>query len=249
MKKHLLALIGLAASTIAAGADGTHRFYGYAYDLASNKYLYTETHEQKIAGGKWLGGSITYTAPDGSALGKKTLDFSQDGVMPVYRLDLVKDGYMEALTDARGPILLARRSKTGEQVETKTLRKEGLMTADSGFHSFIIEHFKALMNGETVKFRFIAAGKLDSFKFRGKRVADTTFEGKPAVHFKVEPDSFLRLLAGPLEMTYDAQSKKLLEYRGISNIHDPATGEAYKAVRIAYYSVAPADAPKLPPLK
>ena len=46
----------------------------------------------------------------------------------------------------------------------------------------------------------------------------------------------------------DIQEEQLLEFRGISNIHDPRSGNAY-VVRIAYYSQPPVDVPKaLPPL-
>jgi len=92
------------------------------------------------------------------------------------------------------------------------------------------------------------AGNLDRYKFRARRVEDGQFQGRTAVRFRVEPDSLLRYLVSPLELMYDAESKKLLEYRGISNVHDPATGKAYNA-RIIYPDQPPADAPKvLPPL-
>ena len=251
MKRFLALLLWGAATVVQAqdwAVEGTHRFYGYAYDLVSNKYLYTELHEQVVVKGRWVKGSIRYLAPDGSSLGNKSLDFTQNSTIPVYRLDSPRDGYAEGITAVGDTIKVIRRQKTGEEMESKTLKRQGLMAADSGFHSFLVEHFKTLLDGQTVKFRFIAAGRLDDYRFRGKRIADTTFEGKPAVRFRVEMDSMLNLLAGPLEATYDARSQKLLEYRGISNIHDPGTGEPFEAVRIAYYSVPPPEAPKLPPL-
>lgn len=252
MKRILLALVlalpgALHAQALEWNADGTHRFYGYAYDLKSNKYLYTEVHEQVVSGGRWTRGSIGYLAPDGSSLGRKTLDFSADPTVPLYRLDS-PDGYVEGITANRDRITAIRREKAGKELESKDLPKQGLVAADSGFHSFLVTHFETLLRRETVRFRFVAAGRLDSYKFRAKRIADGTFEGKPTVRFRVEMDSVLNLLAGPLEVSYDPKIRKLLEYRGISNIHDPATGEAYPAVRIAYYSVPPPEAPKLPPL-
>lgn len=240
--------LAAAVVTQAAQAD-TARFYGYAYDLSTNKYLYTEVHEQKLQGERWIGGKIAYYAPDGSLLGRKTLDFSADPFVPVYQMEMAKSGFVEAITASGDPIQLKRRQKTGAEYETKSVKREGEIAADSGFHPFLVAHFAELMEGKTVKFRFAAAGNLDTFKFRAQRIADTTFEGKPAVRFRAEPDSFLRLLAGPLELSYDAKTKKLCEYRGISNIHDPATGAAYPSVRIAYYSTPPADTPKLPPLQ
>jgi hypothetical protein len=123
-----------------------------------------------------------------------------------------------------------------------------MYTADSGFHMFIREHFAEAIRGETVKFAFVAASECDHFKFKMKRIGDTTFEGKPAVRIRVEPASLLTFLVDPLIMTYDEKSRRLLEFRGISNIHDLDSGKA-EVVRIAYYSQPPDDAPKtLPPL-
>ena len=57
-------------------------------------------------------------------------------------------------------------------------------------------------------------------------------------------DSVLKMLAGPLYFSYDPDTLKLLEFRGLTNVHDPS-GADYR-VRISYYSVPPKDAPKLP---
>ncbi len=91
------------------------------------------------------------------------------------------------------------------------------------------------------------AGNLDEFDFRARKVGDATFEGRPAVHIRVEPDSLLRWLVDPLDLTYEPVERKLVEYRGLSNIHDEATGKPYN-VRIIYPTVPPADAPPLPGL-
>jgi hypothetical protein len=105
-----------------------------------------------------------------------------------------------------------------------------------------------LLAGKTLKFTFAAAGQLDSYSFRARKVGQTSFEGRPAIQLKVDPDSLLRFLVEPLILTYDPQSRQLLEYRGISNVINPATGKPYNA-RIAYYSKPPDDAPRnLPPL-
>lgn len=243
--KNLIAALSLLLAT-AAQAE-TQRFYGYAYDLKSGAYLYTEVHAQNIENGRWQGGTIDYFNAKGEKLGHKTMDFRNDEFVPVFRLDLAY-GYMEAITDNRGPVLMERREKKNGKVETGKLDKASPMCADSGFHSCLRSHFAELQAGKTVKFTLAVAGSLDSFRFRAAKVADTTWQGIKAAHFKVEPDSLLRLLAGPLELTYEPTQRKLLEFRGISNIHDPRSGKPYD-VRIIYPDKPPAEAPQpLPPL-
>lgn len=238
----LLAVLALPAMA------GTERFYGYAFDLKTDRHLYTEVHEQRIEDGRWQGGSIRYYWPDGRPMGVKTLDFSSDPYIPVYRLDLPEQGYSEGITAVGDTVQLERRDKTGAKPESASVKHEGAMCADSGFHSLIVASFDSLMSGKTMNFRLVAAGSLDAFRFRARRIEDTQFEGRPAVRFYVEPDSLLRLLVDPLEMVYDAQQHRLLEYRGVSNIRDPKTGDMF-VTRIAYYSEPPKVVAVLPPLE
>lgn len=245
MFRALLASLLIAGS--AHAADETLHFRGYAYDLSSNKFLYTEVHEQKISGDRWVGGTIDYFAPNGRRIGHKVLDFTADPHVPVYRLELTAArGYMESITAVTSErIEMARQDHGKTELETVSLKRKGLMTADSGFHSFIRDHFAELQAGQTVEFRFAVAGNLDAFRFRAKKTGETTWNGVPAVTLRVEPDSLLRFLVDPLELVYEPKVRKLLEYRGVSNLHDEVTGKPYNT-RIIYPEAKPADAPALP---
>lgn len=235
--------LGLAGAAAASAADS---FYGYAFDLASGKYLYTEVHSPVIEGGKEVASTIRYYTPDGKEVGKKTLDYRADAFVPKFRFDLPAEGYAEAITANGENIELLKISKGKEK--RKVVKREGLTAADSGFNHAIQENLGRIVKGETVNFRFVVAGQLDSYRFKVSKVGDTTFEGKPAVKLLVQADSLLKYLAPDLNLVYDPATRQLLEYRGVSNIHDPATGKAYNA-RIAYFSKPPAEAPKnLPPL-
>ena len=60
MKTIFAAVLLLATTSVAAADTEILRFYGYAYDLKSNRYLYTEVHEQKVTDNHWVSGSITW---------------------------------------------------------------------------------------------------------------------------------------------------------------------------------------------
>ncbi len=233
----------------AEAADDARRFYGYAFDVKGEKYLYTEVHEQKFEGDKWVGGSISYFAPDGSKLGQKTLDFSVDPFIPLYEHTLPAREYREGIIKIEGNTVLMSKT-SGGQTRTKAIKKKNAaISGDSGFHNFIRAHFKPLMAGETVHFTLIAAGKLDTFKFRAKRIEGSSFEGRKMVRFLVEPNSLLRLLAPELIVTYDPDTEKLVRYEGPNNVIDPEADNAYNT-RISYFSEPPAGAPEnLPPLQ
>ncbi|ULQ45504.1 hypothetical protein JN531_010260 [Flagellatimonas centrodinii] len=236
----------LLASTLAAQAE-TVRFYGYAFDLETDAYLYTEVHEQEIVDGQWRGGRIRYFDPAGELIGDKPLDFSQSPYIPVYRLDLPYKQYAEGISAVDDEVTLFKEVDGTREEERVDARP--MMAADSGFHSLLRDNFDTLMAGKTAKFRLLVAGNLDAYSFRARKVGDITFDGAPAVQLVVEPDSLLRLLVDRLELVYEPTQRRLLEYRGISNIHDPATDKPYNA-RIVYPSKPPAGAPEtLPPLQ
>lgn len=246
MRSILAVALALGAGA-ACAAEGTHTFRGYAYELEGNAFLYTEVHRQVIDGDRWLGGTIDYYGPDGARLGHKSLDFSQDPYVPLYRLDLTaRGGYMEGITALTADrVEMEKRGYGAGEPRTASVPRRGTMVADSGFHSFLRDRFADLTAGKVVPFTFVVSGYLDTFKFRARRIEDRAFEGKPAVQLKVESSTWLRLLADPLYVLYDPVDRRLLEYRGISNLHDPKTGKAW-TVRIVYPSMPPADAPTLP---
>ncbi|HUS23424.1 MAG TPA: hypothetical protein VM369_00625 [Candidatus Binatia bacterium] len=240
----MAAAVALALGAASAAAQpSVLRFQGYARDLDTGKYLYTEVHEQNLDGERWLGGRIDYYDAAGDLLGRKMLDFPKDPFVPLYRMDLVQEGYAEGIRSLQGGVTLVRQLP-GRAAETKTVPLRAPMTADSGIHMFLRSVFDRLMHGDTVPFRIAVPGSLDSFAFRARRLGDSTFEGRPAVVIRLEPDSLFRLLAAPLDLTYGPAERKLVEYRGVSNVHDPRTGHPYN-VRISYESKPPADAPRL----
>lgn len=240
----------LALTAVSHAAPSTLNFKGYAYDLENKRFLYTEVHEQKIEGERWVSGTITYFAPDGSQIGGKTLDFTHDPFIPVYRLELkTGGGYVEGISAVTADSIEMYKQGYEDRAEQREkIARPAVAAADSGFHAFLRENFSRLMEGKKVRFSFAVAGNLDSFKFRALRIADGEFEGKPVVRFRIEPDTLLRLVVDPLELSYEPTQRQLLEYHGISNLHDPVTGEPYN-VRIIYPSSPPADAAKSPPSK
>lgn len=238
----LIAPLLLASGALAA-EETVKRFNGYAWDLESGHYLYTEIYEQRFVDGQWLSGSTRYFGPDGQQIGIKTLDFSADPYVPVYRLDLAY-GYSEGITQVGDPIVMVRRLTGSKPERSESEKREGLMAADAGMPKLLYRHFEDLLDGKVVEFRLLAPGRLSTYKFRARRIADASFEDRPVVQFEVELDSMFKLFAGPLRFAFDAESRDLREYRGTTNIRNPASGELY-TVRVGYYSKPPKDVPPL----
>jgi hypothetical protein len=248
MSLRVLAASMLALVSAAALAEpSTLRLLGYAYDLDTKRYAYTEVHHEIVDGDRWLRGTVTYVLYDGSLLARKTLDFSADPYVPDYRLELLTEGRVEGVRGAPGALEMFRQEGKGRPLEVEQYGgRPSLLAADAGVHPLIRDHFAELAAGNPLKFRLLVCGSLDVFRFRAWRAGDATFEGRPVVRIRVEPDSLLNWLSAPIELTYDPERRKLVEYQGQSNIRDPLTHKQYN-VHILYSSTPPADAPKLPP--
>lgn len=242
MKSAYLAVAALWFAATTCAAERVESFRGYAFDLDSGRFLYTEEHRQRYDGARWRGGEIRYVDARGVELAHKTLDFSANRYVPVYRLEMPGDGYLEGITAVSGgEVELVKREHRDAPLRQRRIKLDGTVAADAGFNSLLLDHFDALLRGETLAFRFIAAGRLDAYRMRVRRLADTRFEDRPAVQLQVEPDSLLRLLVPSLQLVYDPQQRRLLEYRGPSNAHDPVSGVSWN-VRVSFFARPPPEA-------
>lgn len=230
------------AQTAAAATSRNQRVVGVALEMGSGRFLYTEVHDQVLgADGAVATAVTTYHAADGREFARKTLDYRQNRTVPAFRLDQPQHRYSEGLR------LLGDQAEVFKVDQGKEKRSQiqlggGAVAADSGFNQLLIDAMPRLRQGETVSFRLIVAGQTDQFKFRAKALGEGKVEDEAALRLKVEPDSLLRWLVDPLELAYGLQPARLLDYRGVSNIINPATGEVYRKVRVHYPRELPPEA-------
>ena len=236
-----LGTAALNVTSTAMAADDTHCFNGYGYTLDSNEYRYTEHHEQHFAGDTLRSWDVTYVGRTGDTIATKHLAFKASDTVPTYRLEIPADGYVEGIRHSGDRWTMFRRESADAKEQTEDFTIEPPMAADSGFDRLVRQQFDELTAGETVPFKFAAAGRQAVIDLRARQTGTTTFEGKPAVVFTAELDMFLvNFFVDSLKLTYDADSKRLLEYRGIGNMHDE-NGKVYP-VRVSYTRDMPAEA-------
>lgn len=236
-----LTLVALTVLSHLPAQANTARVLGYVRDADTQRYLYTEVHEQTLApDGSVLTGVTTYHDPQGREVARKTLDYRANRTVPLYRLDIPGQRYAEGISGNTGTVQLFKQDQ-GKETREALSPAAGLVAADAGFNQLMLDQMGKLLAGETFRFTLIAAGNTDQYRFRARKVGATTLQGEPAVRILVEPDSMLRLLVDPIELTYDQKGTRLMAYRGVSNILNPATGSVYKNIQIAYGGKPPAD--------
>lgn len=225
----------------ALAQEHLERFHGYAYDLKSGRFVFTEVVEQRVRDGQWLEGRTRYVLADGRELARKTIDFTSDPFVPLYRIEQLA-GVREGIAANGDPVSMERTEKG--RTRSATAPRTALMAADAGLPRLLRANFDALLAGQILKVRIIAPMQLDTYGFKARRIADAQFEDKPATQIEVAMDSMLKLFASPLRFSFDPQTKRLLEFCGVTNLVDPVSGEPY-TVRISYYTVRPKDAPEV----
>ena len=238
-------LVAAALAFASSGHAETKTFVGYGYDLKSDEFRYTEHHTQTLEDGKVVDWQVKYRTPNGELLAEKWLKPGANPAVPEYELSVKTNGYVEGIRRIDDNTIELKRQKAGEDsADTKTISHDASACADSGFDAYLRQNWDRALSGKKLKFDFIAAGRLADYGFKAKRIDDTTFEGKPAVRFEVSLASFLGVFIDSLELTYDPDSKKLLEYRGIGNM--PGDDDKVYPVRVSYFSARPENLPPAP---
>lgn len=240
MRGVTLAAVLAMTSTAVSAAPRETRYLGYATEQGSGRYLYTEVHRHQYDGVQWRSGNIRYVAPDGRLLGEKSLDFSRDPYVPLMRYRLPGAGYEERITAVSVNGLQLEKVRNG-QVERKTLPRLPDLAADSGFNALLVDKLATLEAGKPVSLRLAVVGQLDQYRFRILPQGRIRVGDEQALRLRIQPDSLLRLLVDPIDVVYGLTSRELLQYRGVSNVLNPATGKAY-LVDIDYRR-KPASAP------
>ena len=223
-------------------ASRNQRVVGVAVDMTNGRFLYTEVHDQVLGTDGAVSIAVTtYHGADGREFARKTLDYRQNRTVPAFRLDQPQHRYSEGLR-LLGDVAEVFKVDQGKEKRSQIQLGSGAVAADSGFNQLLIDAMPRLRQGETVNFRLIVAGQTDQFKFRAKALGEGRVEDEAALRLKVEPDSLLRWLVDPLELAYGLQPARLLDYRGVSNIINPDTGEVYRKVRVHYPRELPPEA-------
>lgn len=240
-------LLPVLAAALLAAVTGPvpaaeQQFFGYGYTLEGDRFRYIEHHRQVVndAGAitEWR---VDFWDADGNRIAEKQFHIGENPAVPGYDFHMIRTGYREGIRDIGGESITLYRQKADEATASTTdIKPRTQACADSGFDYFVREHWDALVAGDRIKFQFIAAGRLDAYKFKAERVGESSFEGRPTLQIKVALDSLLGVFVDPLIVEYDRETRQLKQYRGIGNMQQ-ADGKVYP-VRVSYHRQPPAEA-------
>ncbi|HEY6100995.1 MAG TPA: hypothetical protein VIW03_16280, partial [Anaeromyxobacter sp.] len=104
------------------------------------------------------------------------------------------------------------------------------VVAGQGLHHLLRDRLDDLVRGDALRVAFALPSRQDWYEFRVRAVRSPD---PSVVRLRVDLASWvLRLLAPSLEVDYDLETRRLLRYRGVSNL--PGPGGAPRTVEIRY---------------
>ncbi|MBI9071520.1 MAG: hypothetical protein JEY94_07965 [Melioribacteraceae bacterium] len=199
-----------------------NKYRSTAYDLDSDKFIYTENHAETYNGSKLVKSVISYKDTNEIVFTTKEMFFNADSTKPDFVLKDSRDGYLEGselLSDNK--IRVFTRSTFDEPISEDTLQIDETFVIDGGLTFFFRENWEEILNDEIISFYFVAPAKLDYYKFRVSKYEELVLNDKDAVTLELELNSwFLRQFVSSIFITYDKKTKTIIKYEGISNINN-----------------------------
>lgn len=191
---------------------------GYAYDKQTGKFLYSETHHEVKQNGRVAKATVTYRDARGKVFAEKYIDYKKSLVMPDFHLVNEENGHVEGARDTDEKLRIHFRPDSDAKVKETYVETPRNGIIDAGFDRFIEQNWTALVNGETLEREFLIPSQLDFYTFEIRR---TTEQPAGELVFELRIKSvLLQMVVSPVLVHYDARTRALLRYEGISNIRD-----------------------------
>ena len=210
----------------------TETYLGYARD-SKNSIIYIEEHLVTFNSADDVTiAQTTYKSDTGKVLGVMKSDFSRSITAPNYIFNDTRSNEEQGIK-YQGNDLILYHKDPGKAEQTRVLESElgknALLVGCQGLHYYLRKNISNIKPGEVTHIKLLTPGNLDYFSFRLRKVS----QDNKLVRLKVDIDNwFLRMFAPSLDLEYDMEKGRLLNYFGISNIKDSKGN--YQSVKIDY---------------
>lgn len=206
----------------------TEIHWGEATDEDGNP-LYREKHEVTYDNGRVQNSLTSYRDLSGREFARLESDYRRSIAMPTYIFEDYRSGRKEGLRFKDGRYYIFKREAEGEEEKAKVLDDDTNVYSCQGWHYYLVDNLDRVKKGENLIVRLIFPNRLRPYTFK---ILSMGSEGD-TVKVKVRIANWLLSLFVPhLEVVYDKNESRLIEYEGVSNIVD-AEGNLQK-VHITY---------------
>ncbi len=216
----LALLLAMITASTQAQASALRLEEGIARNPRSAAELFREQHWIRSAGDQAVERLVIYRCPDGTAFGRKRIDYRDSAMAPAFVLEDLRSGYREGLRRGATPALFFRPDAA--TAERSAPLAAARLVADAGFDEFIRLNWSRLVAGESLPLEFAVPSRLRSMAFSVSRTGQAMLAGEKAWVFRLKLDGMLGWLVPAIEVSYGQQSRRLLRFEGLSNLRDDA---------------------------
>ncbi|WP_312315880.1 hypothetical protein [Stenotrophomonas sp.] len=208
---------------------------------ASGVVAYREVHWQRGAseGAQRL---VQYLCPDGQPFARKQMPATASAQARGYTLEDRRSGQLAQVqvTDSAVGIDWKEDESAKRQVNRITLPASAVV--DAGFDAAVRARWNDLLGGKALSLPFLVPGRARFYPVSVVHQGPARWQGQSAQSFEVRLDTWYGGLAPRLSLVYADSDRRLLEFRGTSNLRDE--GGKYPSVTVRFAAPAkeqPAD--------
>jgi hypothetical protein len=144
--------------------------------------------------------------------------------VPSFALEDGRFGYREGVraSDAVGEREVYVKRGRDEVEKRAPIPQLTRLVFDTGFDAYIRANWDALKNGEKHVLDFMVPSRLTTIPLSVRQIEDGSVHGKATRRFRLELDAWYAFAIPSMEVTYDRETRVMLEYRGIGNVRTNA---------------------------
>lgn len=218
MPRSAILLLLLIISGAAQGLESVRFEQGQAWDLQKKRLLYTESHWSRFENNLLSERTVLYRCADGTPFARKVISYAPSRLAPAFDFKDARLDYREGLRWKNGRASVWFDGSDG--YKEQQLQSAPDLVADAGFDGFIRSRWPQLLGDRREQLQFAVPSRLDSYGFHLQRVGPAVYREQAAQTFRLGLDGWLGLVAPDIEVTYGSTSKRLLRFKGLSNIRD-----------------------------
>lgn len=202
---------------------------------AQGDLLYREVHWRREAtegAERW----VLYQCPDGQPFARKHLPASARPQARGYSLEDRRSGQAAEVDAAGDSVSIAWKEDAASELRRRRLEQPADAVIDAGFDAAVRRHWPALLRGERITLPFLVPARQRYFPVQVRRIGPVRWQGIDAQAIEVSLDTWYGGIAPRLALVYATVDRRLLEFRGTSNLRD-ARG-TYPQVTVRFRSPA-----------
>jgi len=235
----LTALMMVSLASPLAASSKTGEAIGLAYDLNSGELRYRETHCVSADGDQR---QVLYQDRADRLIARKMVDYTTGVTTPSFVQDNLYSGESIEVGLEQGAVSM-KIIEAGNSSANRTTRLQPdevlPVVIDAGFDGFVRAHWDALLAGASREFQFPFADRQSLVELRIQPLS-CSYQTQTDQCFRLDLANWLlRVLVKPIELGYDAKSRRLTRYRGLSNIGDEQGNGLVVDIRYSYESIPP----------